>query len=149
MAKYLFMLCIVCSLSACSPFKAGPKTGIAPETLFETLMAQPAPADVTELQGVAEIWQGYGMYLRFTVPTPSRDLLFEDFEDVPCEEIIQEFRLPSPDYNLFTPSWNPDSLNDPQCLVEHNIQNDQTHAGTNFVMFDSLSGIIYLVGTGA
>lgn len=149
MAKFLWMVCILYILSACSLFEAGPKTGVSPEALFEVVLAQPVPDTVTELQGVAEIWQGYGFYLRFNASSATRDLLFEEFASIPCDDIIAEFTLPDPDYDLFTPSWNPEGLTNPQCLEQSGIQNEQTHAGTNFVMFDPVSGVIYFVGVGA
>lgn len=104
MAKYLLMLCILYTLSACFPFEAGPRTGISPEALFEVVVAQPVPDTVTELQGVAEIWQGYGFYLRFNAPSATRDLLFEDFASISCDDILSQFTLPGPNYDLFTPS---------------------------------------------
>ena len=118
----------------------GPSSGNSPQEMFEHLIASPVPAEVTQLQGVGDTWQGYSLWLRFNAPDAFiRTLTENGYAAVPCNK---EMFVLSPGYDLFDPPWNPSVT---QCY-EGQIFNDWGN-GFHTLGIDSQTDTVYFYGS--
>ena len=83
-------------------------TAIPADQVFETLIAQPIPDEVTDLQGVrADSMQGYVAFLRFRAPSlAAAGLAGPHYRPVACQEIRPYFQLPGFIASPFSPPWS-------------------------------------------
>ncbi len=115
---------------------------------FKRLLLDPIPDTVTDLQGNAETYQGYGAYLRFKTDRATLDQI-----------IATGFQFyhppPNPPTHLglhtapvFTPTWAPGSIANPE-YYQADVQNDWTHSGKHYLIVDPISGTVHFIGHGS
>jgi hypothetical protein len=127
---------------------SGPTSANTPEQMFEHIIQKPLPPSVTKLQGCGDIWQGYSIYLRFHAsPEFISKLLASGWRPTEWKRIEDHFRLPSPEYDRFTPAWTPDAIKEKECY-EGQFPNSSGN-GTHYLLLDRANGILYFYGIAA
>ncbi|MCX7680756.1 MAG: hypothetical protein N2508_02105 [Anaerolineae bacterium] len=142
-------LALIVALTSCNfPPSAGPTSGNTPEQMFEALIQSPVPAQVTNLEGTGDTWQGHRIYLRFTVePAFLEAYLANKFEAVPCDTISSYFELPDPGYDIFNPSWEPGGVTGGNCYRSKGFVGE-TWLGEQFILWDTATNTVYFYGIG-
>ncbi len=127
---------------------------VEPQIIFQNIIMNPVPDNVTELQGVAYTWQGYTGWLRFQAPSDVIDLIIKDYNSIKWEE------LPEKDYLLnvscpdetpeayFSPAWDVASILEKECYIQNNIKNPWTHNGFNIIVIDRKTNRVYMCSSG-
>lgn len=148
-ARTLIVLVVLLSLfSGCGTSYSEPSSANTPEEMFEALIAQPVPKTVTALQGVGDTWQGYSIFLRFTVKEAFiTEHIIPDYNLAPCNVVLAQLQLPQ-GYDRFTPSWTPDTTIKRTCYESKNISNPWTYHGEHFMLLDNQTKTIYFHGRG-
>jgi hypothetical protein len=145
----IFAVLLMClSLVGCRS-TSGPTSGNTPQEMFQYVILNPIPASVTNLQGVGDTWQGYSLYLRFNASKADIDaLIAQGFKPATWESISYRFTLP-PNYDKFTPPWNPGTISTKECYEMANVHNKWTGQGEHYIVIDRSSGTVYFYGVGA
>ncbi len=119
-----------------------PGTAIPVEEIFESLIASPIPAAVTQLQGArSDSMQGYLALMRFQAPSPSSaGLTSPPYEPLDCAQILPGFVLPDFLDSPFSPEWAPPVSPDIR------LQTVGLQAGfTNYLVYDD--GWVHFLGS--
>lgn len=133
-------------LSGCG---SGPTSGNTPTEMLAAVLQEPVPANVTQLQGVGDTWQGYQLFLRFqATESDIESLLSSDYKSVDCDAIASNFRLPDPSYDRFDPPWQPQTIPANQCWTATSVSNSWTGSGTHHLLIDQQTKWIYFTGIG-
>ena len=84
-------------------------TAVPVEEIFESLIASPIPAAVSQLQGArSDAMQGHLAFMRFQAPSLlSAGLTSPPYEPVDCAEFLPWFDLPDFMESPFSPEWAP------------------------------------------
>ena len=149
-ARLLFVLLILVSLvlAGCDSDFIEPGHPPASDS-FRSLLADPIPASVTNLQGKGDAWQGYSVYLRFNASKTDIDaLITQRFKPATWASISSRFNLPA-GANQFTPGWDPASISTKECYELSDVKNGWTHSGTHYLVIDRSTGTVYFYGIGA
>ena len=116
---------------------------------FRSLLADPIPASVTNLQGRSDTWQGYNVYLRFNASKTDIDaLIAQGFKRATWASMSHQFNLPT-GHDQFTPDWDPASISTKECYELGDVKNGWTHSGTHYLVIDRNTGTVYFYGIGA
>lgn len=116
--------------------------------MFEALIQSPVPAEVTNLEGVGDTWQGHSVYLRFQVrPVYLEAYTANRFETVPCERILPYLALPHPNYDVFDPPWEPEGIENGICYRSRGFVGE-TWLGEQFILWDAVTNTVYFYGVG-
>jgi hypothetical protein len=122
-------------------------TTIPPREIYETLIADSIPDEVSELQAAGTTWQGYAIYLRFKAPSLDvAGFATPPYQPVDCGEILVYFELPDHIRSPFSPEWALPSPPQRTCLEAHDLRNDWTTLANHRVMYSG--GWVLFVGFG-
>ncbi len=121
----------------------------APADMFAHLVDESGPANVTNLQGCGETWQGYQTWLRFEAEDEYIGrLIAERFKPAEWSAISYHFELPADYGHEFEPSWDPGAIPKKECY-QARVTNDWTHSGEHYILIERASGEVHFVGMGA
>ncbi len=116
-------------------------TAIPVEEIFESLIASPIPAAVSQLQGAqGDSLRVHLAFMRFQAPSPlSVGLTSPLYEPVDCAKILPRFVFPDFLDSPFSPEWAP-PVSPEICLQAVGLQ-----AGfTNYLVYDD--GWVHFLG---
>ncbi len=110
-------------------------TAIPVEEIFESLIASPIPAAVSQLQGArSDAMQGHLAFMRFQAPSLlSAGLTSPPYGPVDCAQILSRFVLPDFLKSPFSPEWAP-PVSPEICLQTVDLQGGA--GATNYVVYD-------------
>lgn len=113
------------------------------EEIFETLIASPIPAAVTQLQGArSDSMQGYVAFVRFRAPSPSAaGLSSPPYDPVDCAEVVPQLVLPGFLDSPFVPEWAPPGF--PEICLQTVGAREFV---TGYVVYDD--GWVHFLGSG-
>ena len=115
---------------------------------FRTLLGDPIPASVTKLQGKANTWQGYNVWLRFNASKADIDaLIAQGFKPTTWKSVSFRFNLGGGN-DPFTPVWDPASISTKECYELREVSNDWTHSGWHSLVIDRSRATVYFYGIG-
>jgi hypothetical protein len=105
-ALSLCALVCVLLLGACSPSATQPD--VSPETMFQNVLFNPIPANVTNLTGTGYTMQGHDLYLRFNADDDFvADLIaLYDYQLIDCPNLSTKLALPG-QLSGSIPDWEP------------------------------------------
>lgn len=140
----LVMTSIGCSLLSLP----GPTSNNTPEEMFEALIQSPIPADITNLEGAGDTWQGHSIYLRFqATSTFIEAYIAQEFEEVPCETLVGYLELPDRSYDVFDPSWEPEKVTSGRCFRSEGPVGE-SWIGQQYLLWDISKNVVYFYGLG-
>lgn len=149
--SWCFVLLITLAILAfgCTSQGRGPSSTKTPQEMFEILIAQPLPDNISDLQGVGDTEQGYSIFLRFQTGMPFIvSHLREGYKEVDCKEVLSHLELPK-GYDRFTPSWDPGAIEPAICYRSVNsVTNSWTQQGHHYFLVDARTLTIYFHGVG-
>ncbi len=142
-------LVFVMAMSGCGDDFIEPGHPTADEA-FRSLLVDPVPASIKDLQGSGDTWQGYSIYLRFKATDELiKTLVTQGYHPAKWDEMKSRFELPSEFKSIFKPDWAPESISTKECYEMDNVKNGWTHQGTHYLVLDRASGTVYFYGIGA
>ena len=145
--SFIIFILVIC-LSGCGDFFISPNEN-APGTLFEMIIADPIPTDVTNLEGASLVWQGYEVYFRFNATEEFISKLLENHEEVLCESIKERLGK-SESLKGYLDFWDVDKVKHPKCYKSKGFySNKATHSGRDCILIDRDNNVVYYHGGGA
>lgn len=123
-------------------------TAIPTQEVFETLIANPVPDEVTELQGRASnSMQGYLAYLRFRAPSlEAAGLTSPPYQVVDCSYVKPRMQPPERLLAGFSPDWEPPSSATSVCVEATDLRNNWAAEASNHALF--ADGWIHFTASG-
>ncbi len=123
-------------------------TSLSPDVAFRTLIANPIPAAVTDLQGGGTTWQGYSISLRFWAPSlESAGFARPPYRQADCAQLDSRVKANAFDPSPFIPEWKIPETGNPICLEWNELSNDWTTLGNHSVLY--VEGWVFFVGRGS
>ena len=139
------------------PAATNARTVLQPGTVsasdaFLAFLLPTIPPTVTNLQGEAETFQGYGAYLRFQTDDATIDAIIATGYQ-PTAGLWQQLNINLVNIHLvtppsFSPPWSPQSIHNPE-FYKMDVVNSATHSGRHHLIVDRNSGLVYFIGLGS
>jgi hypothetical protein len=127
---------------------SGPMLIQTPEELFRLVIEDPIPKSVRYLQAAGDCWDGFSVYFRFA----ASDVFLSSytaswFASAPCYLIEHNMALPSHEYDIFQPEWDPDKGFHYRCFKSHGEIGVQW-IGTQYLQVNDDNEWIYIHASG-
>lgn len=140
-------LLLLCGCLGCSDCTGRGSSANTAKEMFEAIVDSPMPADVTELDGGGDTWQGYRIFLVFRASDAFIDrLLSKGYEPVSCSRIQKRLVLPD-DLSSLAPKWSATTVKDAKCYEGES--RNKWGTGLHSIVVDVQTGTVYLMGIAA
>lgn len=123
---------------------AEPQSNNTPEEIFRTIILDPIPPGVRDLEAGGDTWQGYRLWARFAADADTYTALTADYHPTSCDEV----RAAMADQSKAA-SWRPQEVASPSCYRKEQVSNSWTTFGTHYLLIDEATGVVYFFGIGS
>ena len=122
----------------------------SPQIMFKSIIADPIPEDVTDLEGASLYWQGYAAYFRFQATDKFIPQLLENHKEFPCGSAdIKSYLKKQDTMKGHLNFWTVDTVKNPACYKSiENYKNKATHSGGDIILLDKNNNVVYFYGWG-
>ncbi len=121
---------------------------ISASVAFKTLLADPIPDSVTDLQGGGDVYQGYAVSLRFKADPEDIDALVANGYTKTEWYKIESWSELRTEHAHFDPPWAPESIEQKECYELRGVPTAWSHQGNLFLVIDRSSNTVYFFSWG-
>lgn len=122
----------------------------SPQIMFKSIIADPIPQEITNLEGATLYWQGYITYFRFNATDKFTSKLLKNHNEIPCDSIdIVKYLEKNKAMENHLNFWTIDKVKNPTCYKSiESYKNKATHSGSDVILLDKENNVVYFSGLG-